>query len=71
MGTALPSILNLVTLGIVLLVLIGAFVWFMRKPSNRNAGERLPERGEPGAPDKARGEPLSQAEVRRSENTAR
>ena len=43
----------------------------MRKPRNRNAGERMPERGEPGAPDKPRGVPLTAEEVRRSERTAR
>ena len=63
--------LNLTLLTIVLLLAIGAFVYFMRKPSNRNAGERMPERGEPGAPDKPRGVPLTGAEVRRSENAAK
>ncbi len=63
--------LNLTLLTIVLLLAVGAFVYFMRKPSNRNAGERMPERGEPGAPDKPRGVPLSADEVRRSERTAR
>ncbi len=63
--------LNLTLLTIVLLLAVGAFFYFMRKPSNRNAGERMPERGEPGAPDKPRGVPLSADEVRRSERTAR
>lgn len=52
------SALMFVTLGIVLLVLIGALVYFMRKKSNRNAGDRMPERGEPGAPDVPRGTPI-------------
>ena len=59
------SALMFVTFGIVIVALIGAFVWFMRKPSNRNAGDRMPERGEPGAPDKPRGEPLTNAEARK------
>ena len=59
------SALMFVTFGIVIVALIGAFVWFMRKPSNRNAGDRMPERGEPGAPDKPRGEPLTGAEARK------
>ncbi len=63
--------LNLTLLTIGLLIAIAAFVYFMRKPSNRNAGERMPERGEPGAPDKPRGVPLTEAEVRRSEKAAR
>ena len=63
--------LNLTLLTIVLLIAVGAFVYFMRKPSNRNAGDRMPERGEPGAPNKPRGEPLSAAEVRRSESAAK
>ena len=63
--------LNLTLLTLGLLIAVAAFVYFMRKPSNRNAGERMPERGEPGAPDKPRGEPLTAAEVRRSENRAR
>ena len=63
--------LNLTLLTIVLLIAVGAFLYFLRKPSNRNAGERMPERGEPGAPDKPRGTPLTADEVRRSENKAR
>jgi len=63
--------LNLLLLSIVLLLAIGALAYFMRKPSNRNAGDRMPERGEPGAPNKPRGEPLNAAEVRRSEQTAK
>lgn len=63
--------LNLTLLTIVLLLAIGTFVYFMRKPSNRNAGERMPERGEPGAPNKPRGEPLTRDEVARSERTAK
>ncbi len=63
--------LNLTLLTIVLLIAVGAFAYFLRKPSNRNAGERMPERGEPGAPDKPRGVPLTVDEVRRSERTSR
>ena len=63
--------LNLTLLTIVLLLAIGAFAYFMRKPSNRNAGDRMPERGEPGAPDKPRGVPLTDAEVNRSEQAAK
>lgn len=59
------SALMFVTLGIVVLGLIAALVYFMRKPSNRNAGDRMPERGEPGAPDKPRGTPLASHETKR------
>ena len=63
--------LNLTLLTIVLLLAVGVLVHFMRKRSNRNAGERMPERGEPGAPDKPRGVPLTADEVRRSESAAK
>ncbi len=63
--------LNLTLLTIVLLIAVGAYVYFMRKQSNRDAGERMPERGEPGAPDKPRGAPLTADEGRRSARTAR
>ncbi len=36
--------LNLMTLGAVLLILIGSFLWFMRKRSNRHPMEGQPER---------------------------
>ena len=52
------SALMFVTLGIVLFGLIAAFVYFMRKGSNRNSMENVPERGEPGAPDVPRGVPI-------------
>ena len=62
--------LNLTLLTLGLLIAVAAFAYFMRKPSNRNAGERMPERGEPGGIDKPRGVPLTQDEVRRSESRA-
>ena len=52
------SALMFVTLGIVLVLLIGGYLAFMRKPRNRHAGDRMPERGEPGAPDARRGTPI-------------
>lgn len=58
------SALIFTTFGIVLLVLIVAFAYFMRKKSNSQAGDRMPERGEPGAPDAKRGEPISSAHRR-------
>lgn len=63
--TTLPASLNLMTLGLVLLVLIVAFVYYMRKPSHRNSMEGTPERGEPGAPNKPRGTPLNADEAKR------
>ena len=62
--------LNLTLLTIVLVLIGASLAYFMRKRSNRDAGERMPERGEPGAPDKPRGVPLTTNEVRRSEKTA-
>ncbi len=50
--------LAFVTFGIFILVILGALLWFLRKPSNRHSMDHTPERGEPGAPDKPRGEPL-------------
>ncbi len=59
MASAHPiSSLVFVTFGIVILVILAALLWFLRKPSNRHSMDRAPERGEPGAPDKPRGEPL-------------
>ena len=52
------SALMFVTIGIVLVLLIGGYLAFIRKPKNRNAGDRMPERGEPGAPDVPRGTPI-------------
>ena len=65
------SALMFATMGIVLALLIGGYLLFVRKRHNRNAGERMPERGEAGAPDKPRGVPLSRDEVQRSESTAK
>jgi len=31
-----PGVLNIVTLGLVLAIMVGALLWFRRKPSNRN-----------------------------------
>ncbi len=31
-----PAVLNLATLVLVLAIVVGAFLWFRRKPSNRN-----------------------------------
>ncbi len=50
--------LAFVTIGIVVVAILGALIWHLRKPSNRNSMDHVPERGEPGAPDKPRGEPL-------------
>ncbi len=58
--------LNLTLLGIVLIIAIVAFVYYMRKPSHRHSMRDAPERGEPGAPDKPRGVPLSSDDVKRS-----
>ncbi len=55
------SALMFVTIGIVLVLLIGGYITFIRKPSNRKAGDRMPERGEPGAPDVPRGTPIDPA----------
>lgn len=52
------SALMFATIGIVLALLIAGYVFFMRKSSNRNAGDRMPERGEPGAPNVPRGVPI-------------
>jgi hypothetical protein len=52
------SALMFVTIGIVLVLLIGGYLAFIRKPKNRHAGDRMPERGEPGAPDVPRGVPI-------------
>lgn len=52
------SALMFVTIGIVLVLLIGGYLYFIRKPSNRKAGDRMPERGEAGAPDVPRGVPI-------------
>ncbi len=46
------------TIGIVLVLLLGAYFFFIRKRSNREAGDRMPERGEPGAPNVPRGTPI-------------
>lgn len=59
MSAAHPvSLLMIATFGIVLALLIFGYLKFVRKPSNRNAGDRMPERGEPGAPDAPRGTPI-------------
>ncbi len=55
------SALMFVTFGIVLALLIGGYLYFIRKPSNAKAGDRMPERGEPGAPDVQRGVPIDPA----------
>jgi len=52
------SALMFTTIGIVLALLIVGYLYFIRKPSNRNAGDNMPERGEPGAPDAPRGTPI-------------
>lgn len=52
------SALMFVTIGIVLVLLIVAYLAFIRKPKNRKAGDRMPERGEPGAPNVPRGTPI-------------
>lgn len=52
------SALMFFTIGIVLVLLLGGYFFFIRKRSNRNAGDRMPERGEPGAPDAPRGTPI-------------
>lgn len=63
-GEAHPiSLLMMMTFGIVLLVAIGGLLYFLRKPSNRHSMDNQPERGEPGAPDKPRGEPLTAEEA--------
>jgi len=53
----IPS-LAMMTFGLVFLIAVGALLYFLRKPSNRHSMDHVPERGEPGAPDKPRGEPL-------------
>ena len=55
------SALMFFTVGIVLVLLLGGYFFFIRKPSNRNAGDRMPERGEPGAPNVPRGTPIDPA----------
>ena len=57
-STQLIPSLAMMTFALVFLAALGALLYFMRKPSNRNAMKHTPERGEPGAPDKPRGEPL-------------
>lgn len=52
------SALMFVTFGIVLVLLVGGYLAFIRKDKNRNAGDRMPERGEPGAPNVQRGVPI-------------
>lgn len=52
------SALMFVTIGIVLALLVGGYLAFIRKPKNRKAGDRMPERGEPGAPNVQRGVPI-------------
>lgn len=56
--------LNLTLLSIVLILAIIAFAYYMRKPSHRHSMRGTPERGEPGAPDKPRGEPLTPREAK-------
>lgn len=56
--------LNLTLLSLVLVIAIIAFVYYMRKPSHRHSMRDTPERGEPGAPNKPRGEPLTPNEAK-------
>jgi len=58
------SALIMMTFGVVLFGLVAAFVYFMRKRSNRHSMDAAPERGEPGAPDKPRGVPLTPNEAK-------